>query len=191
MGSANESQNYIQIEKPLAVLNPKRGFCLIGLLVIVLLVPFFIFGVIIPVLMTGDFVSVWPVSDNRILYKAVLFFMACIYLFIFPFTFPSFRTGNCYFYEDRMEVMPFIGFKKLVFYYNYMYVNVNKNYRIVISKREFSSWRNPFQKYNEQIMYLLSVGINSSCLNNPSDVSHILNILERKSVSLKYTKTII
>jgi len=179
-----DNPSFYMLERPLAVLRPKRAFCFIGLLIIVLLVPFFVFGVILPVLKTGDFASVWPVADKRIGYKAGLFFLGWFYLLLFPLNVPSLKIGDCYFYEDRMEIKPFVGWEKITYLYSKTHINVHRNVRMVISEKLLPSWIHPIQRYKAQYWNGFAIGIISHGLKDPEEVQKVLQILGEKASSL-------
>lgn len=178
------------VEKPIVILKPKRSLCIIGIFISVLLVPFFLFGVILPVIQTGDFASVWPVTDKRVGFKTILFLMGWLYLLLLPLTVTAFKVGDCYFYEDRMEVIPFLGWNKVIYFYKGMFVNIHINVRLVIFDRMLPPWTHPIQRYKAQYWDGFALGIIPTGLNNPEDVQKVLQILLKKASSCKYEKSL-
>lgn len=75
----------LEADRPLVLLTPNLRWHWIGYSFVVVLTLFFIIGVILPVLKTGDYASVWPASDKRIGKKISLFYMAWGWIICLPY----------------------------------------------------------------------------------------------------------
>jgi hypothetical protein len=62
----NKTSENATTEKPLVILRPKRRYFWAYIIIILFGTIYFIFGVVKPVLTTGDYASVWPAGDMYI-----------------------------------------------------------------------------------------------------------------------------
>lgn len=111
-----------------------------------------VFGVIIPVLSTGDFNAAW-IAHSRLNKNVELFFLALAWIPAAPFVFGSIKNaGTLFFYRDRMEVAPYLGMGKRIFPYEEIQVIV-KNSRVVnIIRKDLPGWSRPWQRYKAEYL---------------------------------------
>ena len=181
-GLTNEEVNSSSInEGPLFVLRPKRTIYWAAFILMVMITLFSVFGVILPVLETGDYASVLPASNKRIGRKICAFYMAWIWLLLLPSCLPVFRTGICYFYQNRLEVDPFLGRTRRVFLYEEIIVTVRGNYRMSIWSRNLPTWSSPLQRIKAQYWKGMGLGLRPHGHENPENVQKVLQILKDKA----------
>lgn len=112
-------------EDPLVILKPNRAWCNFGIGNIDIVFLYAIFGLVIPVLTTGDYATMWISDDKGIVIRVAMFYIALI--IVIPnclfWLFLIFRTaGTYYFYNDRMELHAQWIRKKIRMPYREMYV---------------------------------------------------------------------
>ncbi len=142
----------IENEEPLVVLKPKSLHYWALFFLVILTTIFFIAGTIIPVLMTGDYAAIWPASDKRIGRKICFFYMAWGWIISIPYFIPIFNRRKICFYNDRLEIYPYLFNKKIIINYNNMRVNVHGNYRITITKIYKFNINKPLQYINDKFV---------------------------------------
>lgn len=172
-------------EEPVAVLLPDKLIFWLGVVVTIGIYLFYIFGVILPVLQTGDYASVWPENDRRIVAKMSLFYIACLAIFLVPGALPPFRKGVSFFYADRLEVLPYIGRRKIVIPYAEMIATLHGDYRIVMYRCDaacrFNVWRRLTARYMRGIAY----GLRYRDAEHQEKVKQIIRLLEASAAVFK------
>ncbi|MDH5525615.1 MAG: hypothetical protein OEY01_16735 [Desulfobulbaceae bacterium] len=185
----NEKNNNMQFdsellnERPLVTLIPKKNLHWLGAILVVSITLFNIFAVIIPVLKSGDYSSVWPVSDKRTGVKTILFYMAWGWLFYLPACLPAFRKGLFCFYENRLEVKPFFVKKIRTFYYKEMSVTLHGNYRMTINKHNVKRHMTLLQRLKNKYWDGVAIGLLHHGLKNHEDVETVISILKDKAAT--------
>lgn len=111
-----------------------------------------VFGVIIPVLSVGDFNAAW-IAHSRLNKNIELFFLALAWIPAAPFMFGWIKNaGTLFFYCDRVEVYPYLGWGKRIFLYEEIQVTV-KNFRVVnIIRMDLPGWSQPWQRYKDEYL---------------------------------------
>lgn len=127
-----QSDNISTEEEPLVVLRPKRNLHYMASILVCGLTLIILFCVIVPVVTTGDYSSVFGGEDKWIGRKIVMFYIGLGWCSYLPFWPPYFKKGLCCFYSDRLEVHPFIGQKKITFMYGETQATCHGNYRLCI-----------------------------------------------------------
>jgi len=147
-------------ETPLVVLKHNRKMIFYFIMLLIVLYLFFIFGVTLPVLKTGDYAAVWPAGNRNLVKKIALFYMSW---FLFLYGIPYFlillrRLGTYYFYSDRLEFKSLWG-RKIVIPYNQMVV-IRKNIGLIIktTTEGVFSWLNPIQRFKVEYWNRLIIG---------------------------------
>jgi hypothetical protein len=113
---------YTGNETPLVILKKKRKTLLFGFLILIILIFYSIFGVILPVLKTGDYNSVYCLGG--IVKKILMFYASCFILLWLPYLIISLlrNAGTYFFYNDRVELNAYWIKRKAVIPYNRMRV---------------------------------------------------------------------
>jgi len=112
-------------ETPLVVLKQKKKMLLFVFLILIILIFYTMFGVILPVLKTGDYNSVFCLGG---IVKKILLFYASWVLFLWvPLFFMNLlrNAGTYCFYNDRVELNAYWIKRKVVIPYNRMRVIKN------------------------------------------------------------------
>lgn len=186
-------------EKPLAILRPNRKACTIGEIIILGCLLYSIFGIVLPVLMTGDYSAMWISSDEEIEYRVIIFYASLIFipLALFNIMLILHSTGTYYFYENRMELHTHWIKRKIVMPYNEMHV-LYLNMGLRITREKIPDWSHPLKRF--KIKYWDGVGFGTNFNEtkilgmktgetktwmNPEDGPEILNILNEKVSLLK------
>lgn len=169
-------------EKPLVVLKPKKYMFWLFVIFIVYSCFFNMFGVILPVLITGDYSSVWPASDKRTIMKIALFYIGWVYFILLPTAFRGFNNGKLLFYKDRLVVKPYLFKKERVYFYDSIIVNCYGDFRIALYSNSLHSCKSTFQRFKVKYLQGLGFGLSPRCFDNSPDVEKALELL-KNSVS--------
>jgi len=177
--------------------NRKRIFYFILLLVVIYL--FFIFGVTLPVLRTGDYAAVWPAGNRNLVKKIALFYMSWfLFLYGTPYFLIIIRSLGTYcFYYDRLEFKSIWG-KRVIMPYNHMIV-VRKNRGLIIKTKKTEdvySWLHPIRRFKVEYWNRLIIGTMFKEVKvagmdagitrgweNPADGPKAIQILKEKAFS--------
>jgi len=141
----------------LLVLKPSKTVFFFSFIFLICWTVVSVFGVIIPVLSTGNFNAVWMahLSTNK---NMEIFLIVLAWIPLLPSGIPLKNIGNFYFYDDRMEVVPFLGWKKRVFPYEEMLVTIMGTSRVTITQRNLPGWTQPWQRYKAEYWNGMSFG---------------------------------
>ena len=171
----------LEAGKPLIVLKPKFFVYWLGILMIICVTLFYIVGVIIPVLMTGDYAAVWPVSDKRIGVKTSFFFMAWGWIICIPYFIPIFNRKKICFYNDRVEVHPYLFKKIIIISFSNMRVNVYGNYRLTISKLSKITISRPLQYLNNKFIESITFSQRKANMYDHELIKEAMNIIKERA----------
>lgn len=174
-------------ERPLVVLKPSKIAFFSVVIFFICWTIVSVFGVIIPVLTTGDVNAVW-IPHSRTNKNLELFLIALAWIPALPSLVPGKNFGIFYFYSDRMEVVPFLGWKKRVFPYEEILVTIKGSRRVTISKRNLPNWTHPWQRYKAQ--YWQGIGFGQRCPWDDvyeENVQKAVEILQKQAGELKKT----
>lgn len=172
-------------EQAIVILRPKKIYNISVLAIFFMgVLPFFVFGMLMPVLTTGSYESIWPAGDKNLVKKIIIFYTC---LSLMPCIVPQLKVGNYAFYSDRLEVIPFIFRTRIVMPYNIMHVWFLDNWNMTIAPAKIPSlWRNPIRRMKVQYLKGLCVGIAANYLENPSDVSTAVQLVKERA--LEFTR---
>lgn len=170
-----------EAEEPLVVLMPNRIlFFSVVLIFFVGVTILSVFGVVLPVLLTGDFSSMW--IFHKMNYKNIrLFTSSLVWIFVLPFGFSLRNTGIFRFYKDFIEVEPYLGLKKIVFKYDEISVTVEGARRVTIVKRNLPELRHPWRRYAAKHWNGLSLGQYGHGRNYVKNLQKALRILQQNA----------
>lgn len=186
----NQTSISSTIEKPLVILKRSRKKFMFGLVTLVIITMYCLFGIILPVLLTGDYNAMWLASDKRVGRNITLFYLSLLCLLLLPVFVPSFKAGNIIFYNDRMEIKPFLGMKKKIIPYKKMHISFYMDGRMTITLQSIPSWVHPIRRYYIQYWDGLSIVLSSRCLDNYADVPRALQILKENAFEFVEKQTI-
>lgn len=131
-------------ETPLVVLRLDRKWNTMGDFMVILCTLFLTFGVLFPVITTGDYAEVW--LGEHIVTKVALFYLsliaipACIFYILLL---PS-KGGTYLFYNNRLEVYTLWFSRKIIMRYERMHV-IRTSSAIIITPRKIPDWSKPLQ----------------------------------------------
>lgn len=170
-----------EVEEPLAVLKPNKAlFFAVFVSFYVCLTIFCVFGVVLPILLTGDFSSGW-ISHKMANKNMQLFISASIWIFVLPLSVPLRNTGIINFYRYFIEVEPYLGFKKIVYKYNDVRVTVEGVRRVAISNINLPDWWHPWQRYKEKHWNGLCFSQRGHGENYAENLQKVLKILQQQA----------
>jgi hypothetical protein len=136
---------------PLVILRHSRKWGLSGIWLFVLVFLYSIFGVILPVMGTGDYNSAWPAGTGNLLKNVLLFYASCINLLSSPVFLVLIlgKVGTYYFYDDRVELQTYWIKRKIIIPYNRMYI-IKRGMSINITSQNLPDRSHPFQRFKER-----------------------------------------
>jgi len=169
----------IEAEKPLVILKPNFLLYWVALLFVLYVTLFFIIAVIIPVIMTGDYASVWPASDKRTGVKIMFFYMAWVWILGIPYFIPIFNRKKICFYQDRVEVDPYL-YRKTIIKYSAMKVDVYGDYRFTISRNLTEPVNKPFQYLRFKFIESITFSQRKPNMYNHGHIIKVLTILKER-----------
>ncbi|WP_432822899.1 hypothetical protein [Trichloromonas sp.] len=170
---------------PLFTISPSLGLYLIFMILIFLLIlPFFVFYVTLPVLTTGLYEAVWPVNNQIVEEKMHLFYISFVFYICLPTLIPQFRVGTYSFYDERMEIKSFLTRKNYVIKYDNAHVLIYSNRRIVISENHVPGWfDNPIKHIiNEYFVGFIMI-LFPFYYEDSSNLKTAIELLKQKSAS--------
>jgi hypothetical protein len=189
-GGRTQESSSVASESPLVVLRRNINWWFFSILLLAGLTLYGILGVILPVLATGDYAAV---GDKNIAKGIYAFFLFCFIVIAMPFCVPVFKQGFYYFYNDRMEVDPFWGRRRIVIPYKQMHVRQCGGIRMTITAQAVPGWAHPLEHYRVLYWNGLSMGIiyeskiagiqtgMTRMWENPADVPKAIQILQEKA----------
>lgn len=164
------------------IMSPKLTIYWAAQVIIVILTAFAIFAVVIPVLSTGDFSSIWPTSDKRVGVKAGMFFGSILLLAGLPATVRAFSSGGeFYFYKDKLEIRTFLFNRTKIFKYENITVNQHGSYRVTIHQRNLPGWKSPLKQLKAIYLDGAGFGLSPAGYKDPSKLPLALEILKRST----------
>ncbi len=184
-------------ETPLVILIGNRKAMSIGIWILVLIIPWSIFGIILPVLTTGDYNSVWPASTVSNVRNILMFYLAWIVLLFAPvfLVLTLGKAGTYYFYSDRAELRTYWIKRKLMIPYNRMHV-IRRSGRILMTAQSLPSWSHPLLRFKEEYwnsLFFATIfddpkiaGMKAGLTRtweNPEDGPKVLEILKERAFS--------
>ncbi|WP_224981245.1 hypothetical protein [Geomonas agri] len=115
-------------EELLVELRWKKWVYFFTILVIILISLFYVFGVIIPYLTTGDFNEIWPAHKYKASAKVKFLLFSPVWLLLLPVFAGAFRIGVISFYETYVEQRPYLPFfKKVTIPYKALHIKEGSN----------------------------------------------------------------
>lgn len=168
-------------EDVLVELKPKALMYWAAVFMILTALLFFIFGVIIPVLKTGSYASVWPSTDKRIAVKTAMFYIGWIVILSMPRAITVFNQGHITFYYDRLEILMYINNRKRIFYYKDSLVDCLGGRRVIIYSRNFQSLKNPLKRYKIKYIESALFSLSPKMYKDSSGVNHAVELLREKA----------
>ena len=194
-GAVPKSKQMVQLvrentsseEKPLVMLKLKYWVWALAIVGVLWSFWFFSFGTIIPYLTTGDFAAIWPAYNGKsIITKAGFFIGSWLFWLYSPALIQGFRTGDVAFYENHVEVEPYLGiFKKRMIRYDVMHVKQRGDRGMVLTNGIAPKWReHPF--YYWKAIYWNGIGVTmmSMGVNNPENLDHALLIIRERAITI-------
>lgn len=174
-----------EAEEPLVVLKPNRTlFFSVVLIFFVGVTILSVFGEVLPVLLTGDFSSMW--IHHKMNYKNIrIFTSALVWILVFPFGASLRNTGTFRFYKDFIEVEPYLWLKKIIFKYDEISVTVEGARRVTIVKRNLPGLRHPWRRYVTKYWNGLSLGQYGHGRNYAKNLQKALRILQQNAGEFK------
>jgi hypothetical protein len=172
-------------EEPLVELRWKKWAFYYGIMSIILVTWFAIFGAIIPYLTTGDFNEIWPAHKYRISEKVVLFVMSWICLPCLPFLACGFRIGVVSSYETYVEQRPYLPFFKThTIPYDAMHLKERSN-GMAFTKGSISPWQvNQFKYWKKRYWECIGFSKNSMLYSNPESMSQAIKLARERAVKI-------
>jgi hypothetical protein len=186
-------------ETPLVILRLNRKRISLGIGVLGLCLFYFIFGVILPVLMTGDYNSAWPPNTGTYAKNFAIFYLSWISLpfLLFILVLGIRDAGTYYFYNDRVELHTYFIKRKIMIPYNRMHV-VRLSGAIIMTAQSLPGRSHPLQRFKER--YWNSMGFHpifnfkdpkvagmktglQGTWENPEDGQKALQILKERAFS--------
>lgn len=160
------------------ILSRKTSGYWFGLIFIIALEMYALFGAVIPVVFNGDFNAVLP-SDTRTGRNAMIFLSSIVLLAGIPALFRGISSaGELYFYKDRLEIRAFLFNRIKVYNYKDMVVNNHGSYRVTIHQRNLPGWKSPFKQLKALYIDGAGFGLSPAGYKDPSNIPLVLNILK-------------
>jgi len=175
-------------EQPLFKISPSSGLYFMGLVFIFLItLPFFVFCVTLPVLITGKISAVWP-SDSSMRGELNMFLMSFILYISLPTSIPSFRVGHYVFYKNKLKIKSYLSRKIYIFNYDEIHVLVRAKNRIIISKNPLPEWMvSPIQRFKNEYLngFFLTMNPNHYEDKDMPTLDLAMELLKQKSASFR------
>ena len=175
-------------EQPLFKISPSSGLYFMGIVFIFLItLPFFVFCVTLPVLMTGKISAVWP-SDSSMRGELNMFLMSFILYLSLPTSIPLFRVGHYVFYENKLKIKSYLLRKIYIFNYDEIHVLVRSKNRIIISKNPLPEWmESPIQRLKNEYLngFFLTMRPNHYEDKDMPTLDLAMELLKQKSASFR------
>lgn len=172
--------NYVSVnsttEKPLVMLRPKRRDFWAAIIIFFIVNMYLLFGVLIPFIKTGDCSKVYA-SDRH---KKMAVILALLYFPCLPLLVPQLKIGESSFYNDRMEIKPFLGRKIAIVPYNQMYVWSYKQ-KMIINLQSVPSWFHPIKHIKVRYLNALHIPISYGAMENSEDLPKAIQIVKEKA----------
>jgi len=120
----------------------------LSIFILLIMTIYFVFGAVIPVLTTGDYLSVWPTtSSKRIVRDICIFYSGLVWTFCIPLIFRWILSAGDYrFYNDRIVNRPILTGLERTFFYRDIIVNQHGLLRITFCQKEVPGWENPLRR---------------------------------------------
>lgn len=180
--------NYVSVnattEKPLVILRPKRRDFWAAIIIFFIVSMYVLFGILIPFIKTGDYSEVY--ASDRHKRKAVIIAFIC-----FPSLLllgPQLKIGKSSFYNDRMEIKPFLGRKTIVVPYSQMHVWSYKQ-KMIINLQSVPGWVHPIKRIRVRYLNALQIPTAYGGMENSEDLPKAIQILKEKAFVFLEKKT--
>jgi len=155
------------IDEPIVVLKGKTKLILTLLLVLLLNTLICIFVFIMPAIQYSE-------------YSSPLFYLALIWICGLPYFLRSFNSKQIHFYNDRVEVYPYL-LSCFTIYYNDMRVNVHGNFRVTFSKAYKTTLVTPFRLFRDKFLLTVAISLRNFLLYDKNQIDAVMDILKNKS----------
>jgi|GEM_PF-5809698 len=165
-------------ESPLFVLKLRRKLYIPSFLLMNTGLLLAYFGVIIPVLKTGDYASAFFSAENVRISRKIILFYSCLYaapIFTWLTFLSIWRVGDAYFYRDKLIVKALFSRRIIKIPYDEMHV-IQKKTTLFITRHKIPHWSN-FSQFIK-VKYLEGVGFNTATFS----VSKIFGIKESNGI---------
>lgn len=162
--SENESigKNFISAnERPLIVLRGKLCLLLTLILVVTVCTVLFVHYMIIH-------------------YGSWSFYFGWLWFFCLPYFLRSLNSKLICFYNDRVEVTPYL-LSDLIIYYSNMRVNVHGNYRVTISKMYITSCSSPIRWFRDNFLETFGFSLQNFYLYEQRQIKEVMTILKKNA----------
>lgn len=181
-------------ESPLVVLKIERTTFIFSFVITILISLYCFFGVLVPVLISGDFNSVMTGISHDSHSKKIIIFVLGILWFISPL--PAIicnvlRQGDVSFYEDRLEIKPILKLSVRIFYYKNAYallaspLSGSTYYLITNSELKPNFISHPWDYFKWRYLDSATILLNDKALRNPEMKQQAIDILSGRV--LKHT----
>lgn len=170
----------METERALVVLSSNRMWHWIGFLFVIAVTLFYIICVILPVLMTGDYASVWPASDKRIGVKASFFYMGWGWIIGLPYFMRGLNWKKITFFNNRVEVVPWF-MKTFVIYYTDMRVDVHGDYRAAISKTYKFNLRTPIKLFKSKFIEAIGISLRKNKHYDHAQIRKVMEVVQKSA----------
>lgn len=166
----------------IVTISLKRSKYWAFLIVSIALTTYATFGIVIPVISTGDFNAIWPATDKRIVRKAMIFFCSIIWLGAIPAIIRCIISiGEFRFFNDRLEVSTFFFSRLRIYYYKDITVNQHGSYRVTIHQRNLPGWKHPLNQLKALYIDGTTFGLSPKNYGDPSKISLALDMLKKST----------
>ena len=155
------------INGPIVVLKGNIKVILTLLLVLILNTLTCIFFIIMPAIQYSN-------------YKSPFFYLAWICILGLPYFLRSFNSKQISFYNDRVEVYPYL-LNSFTIYYNNMRVNVHGNYRVTFSKAYKTTLDTPLRLFRDKFLLTVAFSLRNFLLYDKYQINVVMDILKNKS----------
>lgn len=165
-------------EIPIVILQRKQNWYWAGIIFTIAMTAFGIFGVLLPVFITGDFNAVWP-ADKRTGRNTGIFFTFLFWMLILPAMFRCLYVGDFLFFNNRLEVHTYLFNHNRIYYYQDISVNQHGSYRITIHQRNLPGWGHPLKQLKALYIDGTTLALSTRGYIDPSKLPAALNILKK------------
>ena len=148
-------------------------------------------SVTLPVLISGDYDSVFFIKNYSYGSKKLYFYITLV---IYPYVlmlFPQLKCGNYSFYKERLEISPFILKKKYIFSYSEIHALLYKielldKKSLVISRSEIPNFtKSPLKKIINEYIKGFYIILYPGWLKDSSKVDQAIELIKNNSASFR------
>ena len=163
------------------ILNHKTSGYWFGLILIITIELYALFGAVIPVIWSGDINAVLP-TDTRTSRNTSIFLLSIGMLAGIPALFRGTSSmGELQFHKDRLEIHALLFGRIKIYMYKDIIVNKHGSYRVTIRQRNLPKWKQPFKRLKALYIDGAGFGLSTSGYKDPSNLPLALSILKEST----------